>query len=382
MKLPFRSIRNRTLFLVCLVALLPLVLLGPFVVARLRSELTSQVIQNQKNLAESIRQGIASQFRNWMQQLSRLADDPVVQSLESKRFIPLIVQFLDQNPALSNIFIYDAKGHLIELAHRNRYRDEAARAAPDLFATADDQLKPLRDVFSDVVYSGEPRICGGIARLRMRDLLLVLVPIRAFEDPSRVIGVLSCGIRVDGVTLSEMIDEFQVGESGFLLMTDPRGGILAAKGKLLPEGLESARLSSPPVGLECASTWTTLNEREFLVTVAKVQGVDGFVFIGAPRDEVLGFIVQLLEGMAVLGLISLLLAALIGIVLSQYLIDPILALVQGIRKVADGVVSHRVPVAPGDEDELAEAGKAFNEMASQLEKNRLIEEIWTRTWKS
>jgi len=97
-----------------------------------------------------------------------------------------------------------------------------------------------------------------------------------------------------------------------------------------------------------------------------------------PRDKVLGFFHRILFDLSLVLAIALVLAVGFGFALARNLAGNVTRLLEGIRLVSDGVVSHRVPVE--GEDEMAGACTAFNDMVASLEKNRLMDEIWTRTW--
>ena len=83
---------------------------------------------------------------------------------------------------------------------------------------------------------------------------------------------------------------------------------------------------------------------------------------------------ELLGTITFYGAIGVLLALLLGVWLSRGLVTPILAMTDGIRRVARGEVAHRLDV--NRDDELGKAADAFNAMAAQLQKGRLLESLW------
>ena len=76
--------------------------------------------------------------------------------------------------------------------------------------------------------------------------------------------------------------------------------------------------------------------------------------------------------------VAFVIAVAAGFFMSRSLAEGISVLVDAIRNVASGVVSHRVEVRGNDE--LAEASQAFNEMLNTLEKHRMMDDIWHREW--
>lgn len=380
MQMPFRRIRDRTLALVFLASLLPVVLLGVFVGARVKNELTAQALRTQERVAEAIRQGIFIQLRAYSRQLLRLASEPTVQSMLVERQRETIYRFLDQNSSFFSVFVFQPDGTVHTLAYRNRFAGDDPLIGQSVLDPRQDRLRAVSEAFRKVVTTRELAVNESISFTGQRTELLVLLPVFSFHDPQRLVGVISCGLNIDGVVMQELIEGFG-GASGFLLLTDSKGNILARKGNGIPVGLTRARCDRLPVGSQFESTRVDLQGQEYFVTIGPIPGVNGYILLAAPTSEVLGFVSQTLWGMAMLTLISLVVALCFGLWSANEFSGPIAVLLQGIRQVADGVISYRIgPEAQGD-GELAEACRAFNDMAGQLEKNHLIEEIWSRTWK-
>jgi len=78
--------------------------------------------------------------------------------------------------------------------------------------------------------------------------------------------------------------------------------------------------------------------------------------------------------------VAFVIAVAAGFFMSRSLAEGISILVDAIRNVASGAVSHRVEVR--GRDELAEASQAFNDMLNTLEKHRMMDDIWHSEWES
>ncbi|MBF0501751.1 MAG: cache and HAMP domain-containing protein [Candidatus Riflebacteria bacterium] len=386
MKLPFNKIRHQTLAVVAMAALLPVVLLALFVVGRLRTELTYQALHAQKSLAEAVRQGIQMQIKTWIHQLEHFVETPAIQTMNAATQKPVLFKFLDQNPLFASAFVYNSDGTIINVAYRNRNKGDDNLLGANLSQLG---LKEAGQpstwgytilAFHDVMKTGELKISAHISSFNQKAQLMVFLPIKAFDDSSRIVGILSIALHLDGVILQEMIEGFASGRRGFLILTDRIGSIIARKGQDLPPGLEKATLSRPPeIGFE--SIWSKLDGQEYLVTLGPVNSINGYILVAAPSEAVLGFIGKILWGMGLLTIISLVISGGFGLVLANTVIEPIQRLIEGISKVSEGDVAHRIEVPDEAEDELSDAGRAFNEMAGSLEKNRLIGDIWSGTWK-
>jgi HAMP domain-containing protein len=106
--------------------------------------------------------------------------------------------------------------------------------------------------------------------------------------------------------------------------------------------------------------------------------MDGYLLAARPWNKALGFLNQLLLDLALVFAVAIVIAVSAGFFMSRSLAEGIELLVKGIREVSRGVLSHRVEVS--GKDELAEAGRAFNEMVDSLEKHRIIDQVWNKEW--
>jgi HAMP domain-containing protein len=213
--------------------------------------------------------------------------------------------------------------------------------------------------------------------LRQGQILVVNLPIRPWDQPSTVRGVLSMGIHLDGALLQEMLARYSV-HDGFLLLTDREGRILARQGRQIPGDLIRARLDPPPIPGRRPATWTRLGEQEFLVTALAFPQLEGFLVVGRSRAGIVTVVNDLARDLLGLALIPLLGAGLLAWLLADRYLTQILALLHGLRQVGAGILSSRVEVA--SDDELGEAAQAFNTMAEGLERNHLVEELWKERW--
>ncbi|HNV71901.1 MAG TPA: hypothetical protein PKO06_19510, partial [Candidatus Ozemobacteraceae bacterium] len=193
MRLPFRRIRDRTLALVFVASLLPVILLGIFVGARLKNELTVQALRTQERVAEAIRQGIFIQLRAYSRQLLRLASEPDVQSLDVDRLRNTIFRFLDQNSSFFSVFVYKPDGTVQTLAYRNRFAGDDSLIGSSVLDPKQERLRAVSDAFRKVVATREIVVNESISFSGQRTELLVLLPVRSFHDPQGLAGVISCG---------------------------------------------------------------------------------------------------------------------------------------------------------------------------------------------
>ncbi|HNV71147.1 MAG TPA: HAMP domain-containing protein, partial [Candidatus Ozemobacteraceae bacterium] len=112
----------------------------------------------------------------------------------------------------------------------------------------------------------------------------------------------------------------------------------------------------------------------FLVFARTFPDLQAALVVGRTREAVLGRVSELSQHLLLMVVAAVVLAMAVSLVLADHFITQILKLIEGIRKVGDGVLSWRIPEV--SDDELGDAGRAFNTMADRLERNRLIEDLW------
>ncbi len=375
--MPFRKIRHQMVFIVCLAALLGASVMGFFVITRLRSVLAGQLIQNQKLFGDAIRQGLALKFDEIRKQLFSVADHPNLQYPDHRKQSEVLQPFLRQNPLFLNAIVYDLQGKVISAADRHDSSAAEGLIGRNLMKPGE-KFAPLQKAFQQVLSTNEMAVSERLDSLRQGPTIVMKVPIRALDDPRQVIGVLSIGMHVNGAALQEILQGFSCG-NGFLILADRAGNILARLGSDLPRDLSAAVIQVNEGGPSGGnSTWTTLGDKEYLLSLESIPTLQGFLLVGFPRSAIASVVNEFTLGVVAFGVFSLLLAAVAALLLADRLIEQIFFLIEGIRKIGEGVLSWRVE-NPSD-DELGEACRALNNMTERLERNRMIDELWKRKW--
>jgi len=370
--------RDRLLLFVFLVALIPGILVGVFASLQVKRAMTDQALVFQKTISQSVCKGFTARVRGFQDLLADLAGHPEMQSMDPARQRTVLYQFLDHHPAFFSFFVYDSSGVARNFAFRNRL-DESGLLGRNLHDGKTPWVQELTGLFENVLKTGDMRVDSKVSVIKGRAQLMILVPIRDFLDPAKITGVLSSSLDIDGQAIQELMAGIDGTDQGFLLITDGEGTPMFRRGRNLPAGLEKVTLSRTPEPGAEESAWTEVGGMPFLVFASRIPELNAFLLVGARRDEVLGTIDRTVGNMLILTLMLSILAALVGGSLAGTLVDPIQRLLEGIRKVSEGAVSHRVEVT--GPVEIAETSKAFNELTRQLEKNRLLEDIWGDTWK-
>jgi len=375
MRLPVRKIRHQVLFLFAVVMLGAMLLLGAFAGYRMRQALTSQLVANQKAMANVIRQGIANHFDLIFAELEKLTEDPRLMILNHKSE-QLLFDFMTRNPLFLNAIVYDREG-TVKIA-TERAGSETSRHLPgkNLLRSVKN-LAELSKSLEETIKFNQTRVSSIFSSLRQGKMMVIYLPIRPPDKPDELLWVLSMGIQLDGVMLHEMLAKYSIID-GFIVLTDRDGRILAQQGNDLPIGLTKASLTQVPEKDKIGSTWTDLSGEEYLLTTLHFPHIEGILLLGKSRKSIFATINSLAIDMLILALIPLVVAGLLAWFLADRYISQILALLHGLRQMAAGVFSARIEV--NSDDELGEAGKAFNSMADELERNHLVEELWQERW--
>lgn len=375
MRLPFRQIRHQVLFLLSLFMLATILLLGIFATSQIRRALTSQMIETQATLAQAIHQGISMNFDEIIADLQQLSDDPRLQRFDRSAEKPLN-EFLFRSKLFTNAIVYDLDGTVCASTERSSPQEAAKLVGLNLLRGSK-KLSEMGRSLKAALTEGKMQISTVYSTMRQGQMLVINFPIRAFDRRDSVRGILSMGIHLDGALLHEMLTRFSA-EDGFTILTDRHGKILARHGGLLPGNLSRAGVEPYPVPGTKPSTWSRLGDEEFLVTALAVTQLDMVLLVGRSKKGIVETVNSLATNMLGIALIPLLGAGFIAWLLADRYLSQILALLKGLRQIGAGVLTSRVEVV--SDDELGEAGQAFNTMAEGLERNQLVEELWRDRW--
>ncbi len=374
-----QRIGNRIVLVTIISAALPLLIISGTIAFKVRNDLIDQTVITQKQRAATIQHGIIALLNSYYQQIENLARLPMIQGMNNEEQTLLIREFLDQQKIFFSCSIYTRQKTIVSVALRNR-KDNVEFAPEDFSNVSPTSKSTLNIAFEKVIRQAEPAFTSCFSPAFQEKMLFVLVPVFDFVDPESVVGVISCSISLSDPGIHEIICGYPSEEDDIITLTDKTGNLISWQGKV-PENLAGLKISFELNELDRAqAVRVNIGGREFLGSVAAVLGFDGYLLTACPWDSAMAFLNQLLLDLALVFAVALIIAVAIGYLMASSLAGGIDILVNGIRRVADGVISYRVEISGSDE--LAEAGSAFNEMVDTLEKHRMIDDIWSREWLS
>jgi signal transduction histidine kinase/CheY-like chemotaxis protein len=260
-------------------------------------------------------------------------------------------------PAIRNVVALDPDGH--EALRQSRIGRSVPNAAED--HSASEYFTVARSgklFFGPVIFppdSFEPRI-------------VIAAPIEPFVG--EVVGVLAAEVNVRYVW--DVVQEIQVGESGYAYVVDSAGSLVAhpdlhlvLQRKNLSDLPQVAALRNPDAGDGVAGVYQNLANQSVLVSHVQIPNVGWTVFVERPLTEVYA---PLLASLARTGGILLLVCVMAvgaAVLLGRRVVGPIEVLRRGAARLEAGELDARLELKTGDEfEELAED---FNRMSHRLQ---------------
>ena len=359
------TIRIRTMWALFAVGGLAALLVGMVTTVTMTLEVYRQVGAANRGLARVLVAHVGEEIRDGEALLERVTAKVRGMWFDEVNLDPVLADALHFHPIFDSIYGYAPDGQVVIRRYADGKGEDEGRSKSL-------QEKSDREFVAQALATlKDGRTRKLPVRLTSRGNLFIPI-LAATRGPDGAIkGVLSGAISAAGQGFQEMIQDMAPGHRGYVLLLDRTRRVLA-------------RTSHAPgvVGEEFApelrERWGQLQlQRDGAVDCvaeAVLSDVALHVLVGIPRDEALEALPGVLTKIALTALLALVLAGLLGVWLSERLTGPIREVLEGIRCLGDGVLTHRIPVE--GEDELAEVGRAFNRLAESLARNRMIEEFW------
>jgi len=180
------------------------------------------------------------------------------------------------------------------------------------------------------------------------------------------VGYVVAALDLTGTFAPILADRAGLGRTGRVYLADRRGRILVSgapdlKGKQAPElVLEPARTKVSGV----AHLRSTTGKKTY-VGYTGIPGRDWVLIAEMDQNEALGLLEPLRRGFLIAGLLTLIAVVVLSSRSSRRLSAPLAELARAARRIQEGNPGIRVPTLPGRE--VAEVGRAFNEMLDALE---------------
>lgn len=381
----FDRIQNRTALVVSVAGLLPVAILALVVHDEVTLSLRRSAYRVNRALIQGVRSDVDNRLAFHRQTFTLLCRDPDVQSLRRPRLQRALRDFLDHAPFFFKAMGFDGDGRVVDVTWRSHYDGEeklVGRALPPDKSALSETVRRAMD-------EGRVRTTPPLIDAFGQSILYFVAPVWDFVDGRKVVGAVAGGFQLFGHEIQALLDRTALPEDGYACLVDDGGRILARRGRHLPAEAashvwpmvrEGRHVGTPYLETErdFLGGRIDMDGREMLVTATRLPSVGLRLIVGQPRDAVVAPARDISLRLAGFAAATLVLSLLLALALSRSLVRPLVKLVEGIRTVGQGKLSHRIDVDRSDE--LGEAARAFNDMADRLERQRLIEEVWTEKW--
>lgn len=346
-------------------SLIPLTLAAIAAATRIEANLVADILGDQKRLITEIQMDLGSEFGWYKRQLETLSTQLPVQSLKAEAARQALDTYLAYHPVFHEIVLHDVEGKVVAFSVRGSrsVRPEPVTRAPG----------ELRRAFAEVVSAGRSRFTSAAAGSAGLDLHLV-APVPSMRMDGAPVGALVASVRRQSAEIQDLVEGWSYVGSTYVYLTSPDGEVLASAGSARDRHVRQIRVKGTPDAEGVVAGVGGVLGRDDVVASAVLAQHGLVVVVGRPYAEVSRTLDELLWSVSFYVLVGVLVSLILGVLLSRTLVGPILKLTDGIQRVARGEVAHRLGVQRNDE--LGDAAHAFDEMAAQLQKGRLLEELW------
>ncbi len=363
MRLPLRL---RTILLLVTASLIPLTLAAIAAATRIEANLVADILSDQKRLITEIQMDLGSEFDWYKRQLETLSMQLPVQSLRAEAARQALDTFLAYHPVFHEVTLHRADGEVVAFSVRG-----SRSVKPSPLASAPPALKTA---FGEVLSTGRSRFTSATSSTADGLDLHLVAPVPSMRMEGAPVGALVASCRRQSAEIQDLVEGWSYVGSTYVYLTSPSGEVLATAGSARDRHVRSIRVRGQPDADGVVSGVGGVLGRDDVVASAPIAQHGLVVVVGRPYAEVSHTLDELLWSVSFYVLVGVLVSLLLGVLLSRTLVDPILKLTDGIQRVARGEVAHRLGVARNDE--LGDAAQAFDDMAAQLQKGRLLEELW------
>ena len=209
--------------------------------------------------------------------------------------------------------------------------------------------------------------------------LISVFAVPIYDEQHKVVNVLAAN--VEGLWLTDQIDDIVVGKTGACYIADQEGTILADRDTGLVENRSNvinnakqdasltsvARFLSHAVAEKKSEVgYYEYNNEAFIASYAHIKTADWTIVIRAPVHEFMGAVDDLRNRMLLIGLIILISAVAVTFLVARRIVQPIQTAVEALQNIAqgEGDLTVRLPLAGNDE--ITDLSQYFNQTISKI----------------
>jgi hypothetical protein len=309
--------------------------------------------------SETLHSTISRQFSDAFAAIEYLKNKDFTDSPEKNGY--LSQNFIAYSNFFYNIFITDRDGKVVNAFYSDG-RSADSYQGENLFLnrespfvqTAQEVLKDGKTRFSPVFYA--------------RPDLPMMTCVSTIGTEGETKGLISAAIPINSVSLRYSLDQMKPPMDGLALLIAEDGTVFAADNATTEK---KGSYSNSKIDLE-------LLEKDYLLRSTKLNSGQITVVVAIEKNKFYQPLKKLNSSLFICIILSLTLASVAGLWLTNGIARPIAKLVEGLKAAGDGIYSTRIQ-CPAD-PEIGESLKAFNGLMEKLQKRRLIEKLWNESW--
>lgn len=375
----FRRIRSNVLFLFALTGVLPAMILGFILTRQTFQSMHDGIRANHLGVSAQVDQVVSGRLLELQRQLERGVDSPGVQNFSPEGMEKQFSLFLSYHPVFFNVYLFDASGMLRHTQYQTSF-DFAQKKVGHL--TIEQLPAALGTTARNTLRTGIPAVSPIMRNHFGEASMTVCCPVYDFTGTGKIVGVVSAAVKIEDAYFLRILDSLPLPSKSYVLITDTAGKVLTHRGEGIPATLD--RYNWPAGGVYLGRgvpTYTGLvnvSGRRDFITSSPLPQLDARLIVGQPYETAFAPMGRLFRTVFWMIIMTLVLAAVFAYLAADILIRPVQSLVDGMNRIREGIYNHRIPNAR--DDEFGDSIRAFNGLAEQLQRNRLIETLWRSKW--
>ncbi|SHH14925.1 methyl-accepting chemotaxis protein [Tepidibacter thalassicus] len=356
------TIRIKIIIMLLLLIIIPLSTLGTTSYVRSSDVLQDQFKNSIGELNNNIAENIKTYFDGYKGSLELMSKNvDLEQILVHPEYEPFLMElfkdYIESYTDVASIYIGTVDGKMRIYPYTDLSEDYDPRVRPWYKKAVEKQGVVFTDAYVDA-------ITGKLA-------ISCAAPVYENGDKNKLVGVVSMDIFLD--KLSEEISSIKIGKKGYPYILDLNGMIITHKdsakiGKKtsVPEilkGITSGK-SSGFVNYEYKDTDGKVHEK--VAFYKKMPNMGWYIVSTMYMDEIKSVTKGMLFYAALIGLVVLIIASIVGIIFANKITNPIKEIVSDMNKVKDGDFTVRSNIKSNDEIGLLSDN--FNVMVENVKK--------------
>ena len=353
------SIRNKLMIIFGFLILVACLTLGILAVRTARKAVTEKVETHLIDKATDTAEIIDGRVTAFWQFLEGIAQMPALRSSETSYLekAVLVKELADKNDTFQalNIVSKDGIGHL-----------------------ADGRTSDISSTAWFKGYQGKPLICEPFVSL-INGKMVIIIAVPIYDDNNQANDILAATI--DGLWLSDQIDDIVVGKTGICYILGLTGTTIADKDRELVKnrinfGEEAKKNASFRSLADFEKMAIEIDEPSIgfyeykgiskIASYATMKTTGWTIIINAPKNEFMGTVDELRLEMILIGFGVLAVSLIIVFFVARAMIKPVKVVVGALKDIAEGEGDLTVRLPVHGNDEVTDLSEYFNETISKI----------------